>query len=203
MALARNGVGKLQGHLGKYAEAIASFEESVRLAGEIGDTNTVAAGKHALAIIHIHRQDYIRAQEQLAEVSRRYEQNGNLNGLAEVLFDQGQAAIYQRDFVRASQYIERSNALYAVQGNQFRVTLGRYHLGRIAVMQQELADAWSLLRESLLTFAHHKQSIFVAGCLEALAALSILIHAPRQGAHWLGLAQVLHAPAIQQRALPD
>lgn len=201
MAIAWNGVGKLQGHLGNYAEAVASFEESVRLAREIGDTNIAAAGEHTLAFAHIHKQDYVRAQEQLTEVRKKYERNGNMNGLAEVLFDQGMVAIYQRDFTLASQYIERSNALNAEQGNQFRVILGRYHLGRMAVMQRDLPRALSLLRESFTIFYQHKQQLFVASCLEALAALSVFVRMPRQGARWLGLAQSLHAPAAKRRMM--
>jgi ATP/maltotriose-dependent transcriptional regulator MalT len=59
----------------------------------------------------------------------------------------------------------------------------------------------SLLCESCSIFHQNNQRIFLAGCLEALAALSILLHSPQQGACWLGQAKSLYTPTQEQRSL--
>ncbi len=194
-------IGKLQGHFGNYAPALAYFEESAALAREIGDNNGIAAAEHALALVCLHDQNYTGAQEQLAKASKLYTQSGNLTGLAEALFDHGYIASLQGDFTPAVQFFEQASALYSNQGNQMRISLIRYHLGRIAVRQHDISRALSLLRESCAIFHQNNQRIFLAGCLEALATVSIQLRSPQQGARWLGQAQALHPLASQQRAI--
>ncbi|MBV9712125.1 MAG: response regulator transcription factor [Ktedonobacteraceae bacterium] len=82
-----------------------------------------------------------------------------------------------------------------------RVGLIHYHLGRVAVRQHNLPRALELLRESCSTFHQSNQRIFLAGCLEALAALSVQLCSPQQGARWLGQAQSLYPRTPQQRSL--
>src|SRR5579875_249297 len=204
MAMCCNNLGKLYGHLGNYARAIACFEESLCLARAINDSNGIATSMHALAVACLNQRDYASAQEQLAEVRKLYEQGGNLAGAAEALFDQGYTASLQGDFDQARAYFERSATLYTQQRNQGRIALIRYQLGRVAVRQRDVPRALDLLRASCTLFQQSGQRIFLAACLEELAALSILLHRPQSGALWLGQAQTLHAPTQSQRALlPD
>lgn len=201
LALAHNCLGRLHSHLGNYAKSITCLEESVRLARELGDSNMVAAGNHILAMAFAKRKDYTGAHQQLTEVRKQYERSGNLGALAELLFDQGQVAILQSDLAQAAHYLESSATFYTERGNHVGRTLACYHLGRVAVMQGDIPRALHLLRESVSIFHQNNQHIFLAGCLEVLAALSILLHAPRQGARWLGHAQSLHALTPPQRTM--
>src|SRR5579875_2392526 len=203
-------------HQGKSAQALAQVEESLRLMRQQGDRWGMAMccnnlgklyghlGNYARAIACFEERDYASAQEQLAEVRKLYEQGGNLAGAAEALFDQGYTASLQGDFDQARAYFERSATLYTQQRNQGRIALIRYQLGRVAVRQRDVPRALDLLRASCTLFQQSGQRIFLAACLEELAALSILLHRPQSGALWLGQAQTLHAPTQSQRALlPD
>jgi tetratricopeptide (TPR) repeat protein len=155
-----------------YTRALPLLEESLELAGGLGDGTVVAEALLQLGKIARERGDYERAEALQAEVLALRQDEGNPGGIAQALLHLGDLALDQGDLARATERYEAAlvlsrNAGYALwQGFALRA------LGYIECLREDYVHAQVFLEESRAMFQALGTSAAVGEVVLDLARLA-------------------------------
>jgi len=147
-------IGEIYRLQGKYAEARAYYDESLRLAADIADPRLrQKARAHTLkgaGTVATWQGDYATARELNQESLALRRELGDTPGVATLLNNLGIIARFQSDLTSARQMNEESLALFREMGDRWAVGQLLNNQACVASDQGEYAEARSLLQESLL-----------------------------------------------------
>jgi predicted ATPase len=145
------GLGTLASDQNDYTTARAAFGESLAIAREHGDSETMTQAAHKLGIIASFQGDYATARTQMHECLARWRAMGNPNGSASALQSLGDIAWHQGDYTAARAFQEQSLALRSAVGNDIDLSAtGNLHnLGRVARVEGDYERATALCQASL------------------------------------------------------
>jgi class 3 adenylate cyclase/Tfp pilus assembly protein PilF len=147
-------IGEIHRLQGKYTEARAYYDESLRLAAGIADARLrQKARAHTLkgaGTVATWQGDYATARELNQESLALRRELGDTPGVATLLNNLGIIARFQSDLTRARQMNEESLALFREMGDRWAVGQLLNNQACVASDQGEYAEARSLLQESLL-----------------------------------------------------
>ena len=147
-------IGEIYRLQGKYAEARAYYDESLKLAAGIADPRLrQKARAHALkgaGTVATWQGDYTTARELNQESLVLRRDAGDTPGVATLLNNLGIIARFQRDLTGARQMNEESLALFRKLGDRWAVGQLLNNQACVASDQGEYAEARLLLQESLM-----------------------------------------------------
>ena len=136
----------------KVAQAIATLEEAVVLAEELGDRSALAAALGALGQALLDNMDYVaavRLLERSLDESRRL---GDRIGQAGVLAQLAMARLETADVANVREPLEEAQDLLLELGDAVGVAWTEHDLARLALDQGEFARAAALFDGSLRLF---------------------------------------------------
>ena len=147
-------IGEIYRLQGRYAEARAYYDESLKLAGDIADPRLrQKARAHALkgaGTVATWQGDYAMARELNQESLALRRALGDTPGVATLLNNLGIIARFQRDLSGARQMNEESLALFREMGDRWAVGQLLNNQACVASDQGDYAEARLLLGESLI-----------------------------------------------------
>jgi len=147
-ARALNGVGVLAYMQGDYRQATKSYEESLALRRELGDTRGVGASLYNLGNLARDQGDLARAAALLEESLTLYRGLGDTWLIAGALHGLGEVARYQGDLERAATLLQESLVLRRTLGNRQAIAISLDALSNVALARGEFEHAEMLYVES-------------------------------------------------------
>jgi predicted ATPase/class 3 adenylate cyclase len=179
-----------------YDRATKTFEESLALSRETGNSWGLAGSVMSLATV-IHEQgDLERATELYEEGIDLFREQGDKLGLARCLNNQGLVSYAQGDLRRAVKLTEESVALLRELGAGADTAVGLCNLGWMALIQNDLARAADLYKESLTPAWDSGMKPIVLPTLEGLACLAGAREEAWRAARLWGAVQAMKAQGI-------
>ncbi|MEO7910314.1 MAG: tetratricopeptide repeat protein [Roseiflexaceae bacterium] len=145
------GLGTLATNQHDYTTAQAAFGESLAIARDHGDSETMTQAIHKLGIIAYFQGDYTAARTQMQECLAQWREMGDPNGSAGALQSLGDIAWHQGDYVAARAFHEQSLALRSDVGDDIDIfaTGNLHNLGRVARVEGDYERATALCEASL------------------------------------------------------
>ena len=157
---------------GDFAAAAAYFEESIRIAAQVGDRNVQARSLRNLALIHVIRADGQGALPLVKEAYSIADSLGDRAGTAGALLVMALAAYFEGDFEAARAHAEQSLVQHRELGDEKVAAFILACLATLAVDQRDLSTARAELEESLEISQRLHEKVDVAFVLESCARLA-------------------------------
>jgi predicted ATPase/DNA-binding SARP family transcriptional activator len=189
------------------------LEEALPLFDQLGDRRSLARVLARQADIAINDGDYRLGQELLEKSKRLALELGDAHRLATITTLMAHIPLYQGDYEQARLLFEEALAQFQSMGPGRGISLSLLNLGLVAIAEERLADAISLLKESLTsaTKASEFDSESWVESLDALAAVAAIrgeaeVAARILGAteHWrasIGVSQQPYEAALRERTV--
>ena len=143
------GSGWLDYDQGDLEQAVAAYEESLRLARKLGDQIGIAEALHGVGEMARLRGDHDLAIACYQESLDRFRDLGNREGVAWSLDHLGRAMYYQGDHERAISLIAEALAQFRALEYRRGIAIMLGNLGVIMLQQGDLAQARTYLGESV------------------------------------------------------
>ncbi|HKV40594.1 MAG TPA: tetratricopeptide repeat protein, partial [Blastocatellia bacterium] len=134
---------------GEYAEALAKYDESLRIKEELGDRAGVASSLHQIGMIHEDRGEYGEAMVKYEESLKTNEELGNREGVAISLHEIGIIHQYRGEYAEALEKYEESLRIAEELGDRAGVAGSLHQVGMIHQERGEYAEALGKYEESL------------------------------------------------------
>jgi predicted ATPase/DNA-binding SARP family transcriptional activator len=197
-----NGAGVLAAERGELEAARGFFEESRRLAQQLGDENRAASALMNLGNLALFQGDLERARSLYEESTPVFRRTGDHERLAVALEDLGLVAHLQGDLERAEASLRESIETARTSSNIHSVSSASRELARVRLVQGANAEAAQLLAESLALVRAAEEPPALADCLESFAGLAVAGGAAGDAAVLFGAAQALR-DSVASRRQPD
>ncbi len=137
---------------GDYPEARRLYEESLRLAEQLGDRAGVAKSLHQLGMLAQAQGDYPEARRLYEQAAETFRDLGALREQAAVLHQLGMLAQAQGDYPEARRLYEESLRLAEQLGDRAGVASTLHQLGILAQAQGDYPEARRLYEQAAETF---------------------------------------------------
>jgi predicted ATPase/class 3 adenylate cyclase len=171
-AKALHAAGWLAREQGDYAEARASFEESLVIYRALADTRGVGWGLVDLAFLTRYEGDYARARDLLEESLPLLEQARDTEGLAAALGNLGLIARDQGNATLAEERLQSSLQLWHELGDRVGIGWTLTALGMVARSARQPEAARTRLERALMVWRELGDRQNTANVLGILAALA-------------------------------
>ena len=148
-AFTLNVLGLIQGALND-ARALASFEESLRVYGELGDEFWLAFPLNNLGYYHHKQDDTALALKHYQKALALIERHGIKSVLPYTLNNIGDSYFYQGDFIQALRYFQQSLAAREAKGKKDEISTTLRDIGNTHLSQGEYAPAIEYYQKSLV-----------------------------------------------------
>lgn len=166
------GAGALALHFGDYAAARRRFEESLRLARNVGDDQGTGAALHALGVVARHLGKHVDARRLFDESLGIQRAVGDRRGAAASLHNLGLIARDQGDHRAARAFLEEGLAAQRDVGDQWGAAASLQGLAVVLRDQGDFVGASDLLEESLKHRVRFGDRPGIAGVLHSLGVLA-------------------------------
>ena len=140
---------RLHESLGDYGQARQFYQESLRIAEELGDRAGVARVLHNLGVLAQQQGDYGQAWQFYQESLRIEEELGDRAGVAQTLHNLGVLAQDTGDYGQARQFYQESLRIAEELGDRAGVAKTLHQLGMLAQATGDYGQAWQFYQESL------------------------------------------------------
>lgn len=142
--------GRLAFGVGNYMAARTHFQESLALARELGDKQSIAAALNNLGLVAEYGlNDYLEAHVLYEESLAIRRELGNKRGIAAVLNNLANVADYEGNYSRARTLHKESLILGRELGDLRNIAISLNNLGVLARNEAQYAEARSYFEESL------------------------------------------------------
>ncbi len=134
---------------GRWDKAVASYEESARLAEEFEDREGRAIALHNLGIILQNRGQYDKARELYEQSLKLNRELGDKNGIAQTLHQLGMIHQDQGEYDKARELCEQSLTIAKELGDKSGIAITLHQLGIFHHQQGEYDKAQEMYEQSL------------------------------------------------------
>ena len=142
-------LGVVQENRGAYAEALDKFHESFSLYEEIGEMGHTAFQYRRMGRIHYLRLGrYEKAREHFLAALKRYQQQGDRQGEAEVLYEVGLTFEKVASFEEAASYYQQGLHIGQELEQPFLIATGHLYLANLAWFQGDYQTAFQRLTQA-------------------------------------------------------
>jgi predicted ATPase/class 3 adenylate cyclase/Tfp pilus assembly protein PilF len=172
-ARALNGAGALAHDQGDFEQAEALHRESLAIARECGDRESLAVALNNLGNVALDQGSAAAAATFYQEALALWQELGNMRGIATLLNNLGNVARDRGDYEEATAFFRQSLALQRELGNQRGIASSLNNLGNLAISQGSYESAAALLDESLRGYQALGDSYGIAMALDNLACLAL------------------------------
>jgi tetratricopeptide (TPR) repeat protein len=148
-AAALHHLGMIHQDQGRYEEAVKLYEESLKLAKELGNKSGIAITLHQLGMIHQDQGRYEEAVKLYEESLKLAKELGNKSGIAITLHQLGNVHYAQGRYEEAVKLYEESLKLAKELGNKSGIAITLHQLGNVPYAQGRYEEAVKLYEESL------------------------------------------------------
>jgi predicted ATPase/class 3 adenylate cyclase len=183
------GEGRLAWRQSDYGRSMALFEESLALAGELGDQKGVAMALYGRGLVTTWQGDFDAATvlfEESLELSRKL---GDKWFMAVVLAQMGWAARRKGNYAKAVALCEESLAMFRSLGTKRWIALSLHLTGHAVRLHGDLGRAAGLYRESLVLFGEVGDKWVATECIEGLAIIASAQRNSERAARLFGAAE--------------
>jgi tetratricopeptide (TPR) repeat protein len=156
---------------GEYGEALQRYEQSLRIADELGDRAGVAKSLHQLGNLHYLRGEYGEARQHYELSLRIAEGLGNRAGVASSLHQLGMLHETRGEYGEALQRYEQSLRIAEELGNRAGVASSLHNIGALHQARGEYGEALQRYEQSLRIKEELGDRAGVASSLHNIGAL--------------------------------
>jgi CHAT domain-containing protein len=149
MASTLRNVGYAQYALGKYAEALESFQKSLAIANQLDNKPTAAYVIGFMATIHSNQGNYPLALEEARKSEEIFESLGDKSKMARGLFVTGRVYLMQHQNTQALEYFSKSLAIGEELKDADLINRPLIEIGVLYVERGDYARALECYRKSL------------------------------------------------------
>jgi tetratricopeptide (TPR) repeat protein len=171
-ARALDAAGALAHDQGDLAAAAALHEESLAIARECDDPETIASALNNLGNVARDQGNHPRATASYEAALDAWRALGNMPRVAMALNNLGSVARDQGDYAQAFTFYRQCLALQREAGNQRGVAIALNNMGSVAISQGHFEQAAELLDQSLSILRELRDHYVMAMVLDNLANLA-------------------------------
>ncbi len=142
-------LGIIHQQLGEYDKARGLYEQSLKIAEELGDKSGIAKTLHNLGAIYSNRGEYDKAREQYQQALGAFEELGVREGQAVVLYQLGNIHYQQGEYGKARGLYRQALETFEELGAKQEKAAVLHQLGNIHLGQGENDKARVLYGQSL------------------------------------------------------
>ncbi len=190
-AKALYGAGYLAMMQGEYPASEALLEESLAIARELDEPQSIANAIYGLGINAHFRGDNERAGERLQESLTLFRQLGDRVGEYISLFNLAEVATARGDYEQALNLHEESLALKRAQDDEWSIANSLMSLAVLARLQSSYPRAIDLLQEGLVLFQKIGDTADIALCLREFSAIAAVQGHSQAAVHLYAVADTL------------
>jgi non-specific serine/threonine protein kinase len=182
-----------------FAEAFACFEHGLALYRALEDRRGIAWSIRGCAFVHMLRDRYAAAEEQLNESLEICRAGDDPRGLASSLYALAFLRLAEGDLARARPLLEDALVHLRREGMLFGVFRTLLALGHTRLEQGNVAEAEALYREGLALSREMPLVGFVTIGLDGLGMVAAATGQPLRAARLWGAAEALRDVTDEQR----
>ena len=164
--------GVLAGEQGDFGSAIGLLQESLKIARELEDKQSVAVSLNGLAVTERDRGNLQTSREMFEETLTLWRELDDATAVARCLSNLANVASLQRDFSYAGALYKECLTMFRGLGDRAGYARALNHQGDVAREQGDSDSARSLYEQSLATFHQLDDLWGVAGALADLGNLA-------------------------------
>lgn len=144
-----NAMGVAHWNHGQYGPAIAAFEESSRLAEQLGLTQALASATQNLALIHLNQGNPLLALEYFERALAAFRQSDSTHSLAVALGNSGNSYYYLHRYEKAMACYEEALAIHRQNGYLRGQAINLDNIARLHQTLQEWDQARQVMEQGL------------------------------------------------------
>jgi tetratricopeptide (TPR) repeat protein len=191
-------------HLGRFTDAVAVYDSSLKISRQHGNPEGIARVEFNLATIRMAAGESDEALDLLNDALQRTEQIGDVRGLAFIQGGLADLYFHARAYKEAREHLQKALGINRVAKLPYGEVQNLEGLGRVDLAEGRAADALSTLRAALAIADSRPYGQERATTRAALARASAAAGAVRQALIWAGqavrIADSLGDPAAQLEA---
>jgi len=168
MAAALHNLGVVYQHLGDLNQALKKYEESLRIAEELGDKSGIAYSLGQMGIVHYEQGSYAEAQKNYEEVLRLSKELGDKKSISITLHHLGIIHQYQGNYAEAIKKFEQSLKISQELGDKSGIANNLHQLGLIDQEEGNYKEAVKKYEQSLKISEDLGDKSGIAGTLHQL-----------------------------------
>jgi tetratricopeptide (TPR) repeat protein len=174
---------------GDYEASRSHLEESLELAGSVGDTLRTAYATYALGLLALNTQEYPTARARLEEALDLFLERGDDHDAATVRSHLGTLLLVQGDYDEATATIEEGLALVRKLGDRFGISDALYNLAQVAQARGDNDLAALRFGEGMTLSAEMEDRANLGYFMEGLAVVAGVRVGAERSARLFGAAE--------------